>query len=911
MRLKRFAAMAMSVVLAAASMPVTGLAAETQKWLASMELESDVTLLLGESKTLTPSFKEHLSTDSNAGVATAADALASASNALKDGTAKWESSVPGVVSVEDGTVTALKYDIASDAVNSSKISVTIDGEWMYNKTATTTVTVAKPELAVTLANEGKFAPGDDVEITPDLTNVAKDLKGVTYLLSSSDKNVIAVTEDQSKATVVDTAANNATADITVTAVYNSVEIAETTAKVTVVASPTENTLDWVDTAQLPIKLTINGEAADATKTVQFKSSYADGFIVKSSDENVAVAEISKEKEQENGYYYLVVTAKAAGTATLTLSHKDGVVKNITADVIVTDASKPVVNTLKWWGDAPEHPVVSLAINKGEETKLSHRLFFESNFTDGFEVTIDDPNVADAKIIIDEKGAGVKITAKAAGSAVITLSHEGVDPIKATVNVEDGAQPVPTLAWKAGENPVVSLLINKDGEEPNETGELFFESSFKDGFEVSIDKKEVADVEEIKNDEKGTGIKITAKAVGVATITLSHEGVDPITATVSVTDAKADEPEVKVPEEAKPEVEGLPKTPEEAAEMADEAVEDALTNVDNASEFTEEHKAELKNQTAEMLTNLNKTMNNKELAKVTLKGDFKKALAEQGVELKPGQTVAIGLKQTFDMGKSELKVEFNEEGKPVSYFTSLSFDVTPTYEIFNGDTSIDKQDFADGTKLSGQVTFTLPIPDASAEKFAYNMVEHEHKERPKTWYTGRIGGKGTWRARVTTDEFSPFTLIFTDEAPSTSGSGWVKPAGGSGSGSGSSTGTNMNAKGGKSGQWQQNETGWWFRYTDGTYPRNEWVELEWQNVKNWYYFNAEGYIETGWKQDGSTWYYLHDVSDGTLGHMYTGWHQIGGKWYYFSTVAGGPLGAMLSNTTTPDGFQLGADGAWIQ
>ena len=57
--------------------------------------------------------------------------------------------------------------------------------------------------------------------------------------------------------------------------------------------------------------------------------------------------------------------------------------------------------------------------------------------------------------------------------------------------------------------------------------------------------------------------------------------------------------------------------------------------------------------------------------------------------------------------------------------------------------------------------------------------------------------------------------------------------------------------------------------------------------------------------------MHNVSDGTLGHMYTGWHQISGKWYYFSTVAGGQLGAMLSNTTTPDGFQLGADGAWIQ
>ena len=32
----------------------------------------------------------------------------------------------------------------------------------------------------------------------------------------------------------------------------------------------------------------------------------------------------------------------------------------------------------------------------------------------------------------------------------------------------------------------------------------------------------------------------------------------------------------------------------------------------------------------------------------------------------------------------------------------------------------------------------------------------------------------------------------------------------------------------------------------------------------------------------------------------------GNWYYL-----GPDGVMLTNTTTPDGYRVGADGVWIQ
>lgn len=123
---------------------------------------------------------------------------------------------------------------------------------------------------------------------------------------------------------------------------------------------------------------------------------------------------------------------------------------------------------------------------------------------------------------------------------------------------------------------------------------------------------------------------------------------------------------------------------------------------------------------------------------------------------------------------------------------------------------------------------------------------------------------------------------------------------------------IRAKGGyrdAEGTWRLN--GWWFLYDDGTFPHGEWKHLIWAGRSDWYYFDVDGWMEDGWLYWHNNWYYLHTKYDNTRGHMYTGWHEIDGKWYYFNTPADtGTLGAMLKNTTTPDGYQVGADGAWI-
>lgn len=66
-----------------------------------------------------------------------------------------------------------------------------------------------------------------------------------------------------------------------------------------------------------------------------------------------------------------------------------------------------------------------------------------------------------------------------------------------------------------------------------------------------------------------------------------------------------------------------------------------------------------------------------------------------------------------------------------------------------------------------------------------------------------------------------------------------------------------------GEWKQNETGWWYQKDDGTWYSNGWQWIDGNNdgVSECYYFNADGY--------------------------------------------------MLANTTTPDGYRVNADGAWVE
>ena len=186
------------------------------------------------------------------------------------------------------------------------------------------------------------------------------------------------------------------------------------------------------------------------------------------------------------------------------------------------------------------------------------------------------------------------------------------------------------------------------------------------------------------------------------------------------------------------------------------------------------------------------------------------------------------------------------------------------------------------------------------------------------------------------------LLFTNFVKSDSAEAGIIPPRRSGGGGGSSSGgsggsggsvlkvsAGNNSVSSASVNWQKDDKGWWVKNQDGSYPKNEWKQIN----NNWYFFNGEGYMATGWVALNDAWYYL-DASEGSSngmmstgwkllndswyflsqeagannGKMLAGWQLINGKWYYFSTEAGANYGKMLANTVV-DGYPLGADGAW--
>ena len=74
-------------------------------------------------------------------------------------------------------------------------------------------------------------------------------------------------------------------------------------------------------------------------------------------------------------------------------------------------------------------------------------------------------------------------------------------------------------------------------------------------------------------------------------------------------------------------------------------------------------------------------------------------------------------------------------------------------------------------------------------------------------------------------------------------------------------------------WKQNTSGWWYENDDGSYPSNQWKQVD----GKWYYFNSSGYMVTGWQTIGEAQYYFH-----ASGVMATYWQHLNNQWVYFAS-----------------------------
>ena len=147
-----------------------------------------------------------------------------------------------------------------------------------------------------------------------------------------------------------------------------------------------------------------------------------------------------------------------------------------------------------------------------------------------------------------------------------------------------------------------------------------------------------------------------------------------------------------------------------------------------------------------------------------------------------------------------------------------------------------------------------------------------------------------------------TAVTTPGAPAGTGAGIATPSTATPSTAGVSGRSNSRRSGGSvsyigraakssgshmSGVWILDSKGWWFKYSDGSYPKYTWARLMYNNKIDWYYFDAEGYMKEGWQMINDKWYFLYERTEGSVIH-----------------------GAMAYDTTI-DGYRVDSKGAWIQ
>lgn len=77
----------------------------------------------------------------------------------------------------------------------------------------------------------------------------------------------------------------------------------------------------------------------------------------------------------------------------------------------------------------------------------------------------------------------------------------------------------------------------------------------------------------------------------------------------------------------------------------------------------------------------------------------------------------------------------------------------------------------------------------------------------------------------------------------------------------------------SGTWKGSAGKWWYQYSDGSYLKSCWKDIDGAR----YYFDDEGYAKAGWAIVDGSWYWFDPSSSA----MKTGWQSIGGTWYWFA------------------------------
>lgn len=316
-----------------------------------------------------------------------------------------------------------------------------------------------------------------------------------------------------------------------------------------------------------------------------------------------------------------------------------------------------------------------------------------------------------------------------------------------------------------------------------------------------------------------------------------------------------------------------------------------------------------------------------------------------IDKMPGVEVSVtaqaetiyGIRDGKIAGTTEF-MEWRESGAagwaacPEGELTGLS---NGDYEIRMRETDISYPGPVTEIKIVSERTLGVTIVDGSGHTQTIGIPYGQKLERPatpaKSGYT--FGGwyqepelKTEWD--FDNDTVTGDVTLYPKWIRNSSGGSGGNSGGSSGGSSSGSPSSGGNAAGGPgaavaNGEWSRDTAGNW-RFSTGRRYKNEWAYIanpyadvkKGQSSADWFHFGADGVMDVGWitDADGHT-YCLNPVSDNTLGRMLTGWNWLRGtdgllRCYYFETISNGRRGSLYRSTTTPDGYEVGADGAWV-
>lgn len=517
---------------------------------------------------------------------------------------------------------------------------------------------------------------------------------------------------------------------------------------------------------------------------------------------------------------------------------------------------------------------SLILATGESETLTYKTLPEN--PDPFEVEWSSSN--EEIVTVNDKGVLTANKTKL-GLATITVTVKGTD-IKDTCKVQ-----VTKPRLNFGINQVYVLV--GESKALNLVGHAMPEEEWKTEYTISDNSI----IEKVESDDRYFEFK--AKKAGVAMVTAR---VGDLTATATITVTTDPENPGVVLDKAAEELENIlmdsGATPAEKKEAVKKAaasvkkiIDAQMPNVNDFSKF-EDYMIDSIERMEDILFAMGIYDTDTDTGNVA-------ELGVSDVSFKGAVFAMAGIENaataTLEMKKATVPADFN--GNKTG---AVAIDIDLLVKDASGNRLT-------GGKLSVPVIISMEVP---ADLLEVNNLIIYHYTSNGVEKIKPVVEDGYLTFAVTS--FSNFVFAKAPESNNNSG------------GSGGSSGGSV-SDGSLSGQWVQDDAGWWFKKTSGGFVSNQWAKISGKQ----YCFNAEGYMITGWYLENGIWYYLQpqgDMAEKTWVSVNGAWYYLhengvmlsnqwflsNGTWYYLTTD-----GSMAVNTTTPDGCQVNEVGAWIQ